>query len=321
MGPDPVVERLYVVEDLECRLLAPAEGAGVHALALDYAHERLHGGVVPRAGYRAHRGLDPGVAHRPPQEQRHVLRAVIRMVDAALGRPATRDRHPEGVVGELGRHAARHRPADYPARPDVEHHRQVEPSLVRAHVGDVGEPRPVGTVRAEVALDQVGGGVRLRRGGLPPALGPLGASPRGSDQAPLAHDSGHAFARRAHAVRPEPLEHLGRAEVAAPKPVHALDVARQLRVAQVASARPARAPCVVALARHLQRGAHLRDRPDALVHQDEGEPRPLRLGAYSCLLAKKALAFKSISFSRLSLSTSRFSLRFSSATWKGLSPG
>ena len=43
--------------------------------------------------------------------------------------------------------------------------------------------------------------------------------------------------------------------------------------------------------------------------------------AYSCLLAKKALAFKSISFSRLSRSFSLFSLRRSSAIWNGLASG
>lgn len=45
--------------------------------------------------------------------------------------------------------------------------------------------------------------------------------------------------------------------------------------------------------------------------------RELRL-LRSCLLAKKALAFNSISFSPLSLASSRFSLRFSSRIWNGL---
>ena len=40
VDPDPVVEALYVLEDLERRLLARLEGPRVHALRLDEAHER-----------------------------------------------------------------------------------------------------------------------------------------------------------------------------------------------------------------------------------------------------------------------------------------
>ena len=79
-------------------------------------------------------------------------------------------------------------------------------------------------------------------------------------------------------------------------------------------ARRPRSPRVVALARRLQRRAHLRHRPAAPVEEDELELGLLRRGPHSCLLAKKALAFKSISFSR-------FSLRRSSAIWNGLPSG
>lgn len=47
VGPYPVVEALDVLEDLERRPLSALEGARVHALGLDDAHERLHRRVVP----------------------------------------------------------------------------------------------------------------------------------------------------------------------------------------------------------------------------------------------------------------------------------
>lgn len=83
--PDPVVEALDVLEGLEGRALAALEGARVHAPGLDGAHERLHGGVVPGRRYRPHRRLDPGPPHRPAEQERGVLRAVVAVVHAALG--------------------------------------------------------------------------------------------------------------------------------------------------------------------------------------------------------------------------------------------
>ena len=88
-------------------------------------------------------------------------------------------------------------------------------------------------------------------------------------------------------------------------------------VAQVAPARPARAPRAAALPGDAGRRAHLRHAPAPLAEQDESEPRLLRLGACSRLLAKEALAFKGISLSLLSRSFPRLSRRRSPAIWKG----
>ena len=155
-------------------------------------------------------------------------------------------------------------------------------------------------------------------------LSPLGrlAHPRVVPVQPFsAHQARHALARGAHTGAPQLGEDLRSAVDAAAGGVYLGDLRRQLGVAPVARAGRPSSPRVVSLPGDLERGAHLRDRPCALVEHDESELGPLRLRAYSCLLAKKALAFKSISFSRLSRSTSRRSLRFSSATLKGLSSG
>ena len=178
-----------------------------------------------------------------------------------------------------------------------------------------------GPVRAEIAANQVRRGVGLRRGGLPLPLGAPRASARRPGPAVLAHQARHALARGAHTGAPQLGEDLRSAVDAAAGGVYLGDLRRQLGVAPVARAGRPSSPRVVSLPGDLERGAHLRDRPCALVEHDESELGPLRLRAYSCLLAKKALAFKSISFSRLSRSTSRRSLRFSSATLKGLSSG
>ena len=56
----------------------------VHALRLHDAHERLHGRVVPRRGYRAHVRADFVLAHGLGQQQRHVLGFVVEMVKNVL---------------------------------------------------------------------------------------------------------------------------------------------------------------------------------------------------------------------------------------------
>ena len=79
-------------------------------------------------------------------------------------RAPPRDRHLQRVVGGLGAHAARHRPADDHPRPYVHDGRRVEPAPMGPRVRDVGEPGPVRPVRAEIAAKQVRRGAGLRRG-------------------------------------------------------------------------------------------------------------------------------------------------------------
>lgn len=73
MDSRPVVDDLDVLEQIQRRLLAGGVCPGVHAFRLHDAHERLHGRVVPRRGYRAHRRADAVVAHGLWQKQGHVL--------------------------------------------------------------------------------------------------------------------------------------------------------------------------------------------------------------------------------------------------------
>lgn len=243
----------------------------------------------------------------------------IAVMHAPIGRVSPGQGHLQCLVCELGRDARAHRPAHYAARPYVHHERQVQPALPGLHASDVGEPRHVGAVRLEPAPRQV----RRRfapRGPLR-ARGPFGARARDAAPSALAHDAGHALARRARPERPQPHERLGRA-VDIPHLGSGLGYQfGELFVAQGVRAGRPRLPRVVALPGRLQRRAHLRHRPVHFVEEYELELRPLPRKAYSCLLAKKALAIKSISFSLFRRPFSRFSLRRSSAIWNGLASG
>ena len=266
-----------------------------------------------------HRWPYAAIAHGLGEQQRNALRAVIAVMDAPLWRVSPGHRHLQRLVGQLGGDVGARRPARYAPRPYVHHERQIQPALAGLDVGDAREPRRVGAAGLEPALDQVVR--RLPLGSALLARGPPGARARDAAPASLPHDAGHALARGAHPERPQPHERLGRA-VDAPDLVPDLGYRDgKLLVAHGVRARRARLPGVVALARRLQRRAHLRHRPARLVEGYELELGPLRRGPYSCLPAKKALAFKSISFSRLSRSFSLFSLRRCSAIWNGLASG
>ena len=319
MDPGPVVDDLDVLEQVQRGLLARGAGARVHAFRLRDAHERFRGRVVPRRRDRPHRRPDAAPSHGLGQEQRRVLRAVIAVMDASLWRVSPGQRHFQRLVGQLGGDVGAHRPARYAPRPYVHHERQIQPALAGLDVGDVREPRRVGAAGLEPALDQVVRGLPLGSALL--ARGPLGARARDAAPSALAHYARHALPRRANPHARQREERLRRA-VDAPNLIPDLGYRDgKLLVAHGVRARRARPPGVIALARHLQRRAHLRHRPIGLVGEYELELRPLRGKAYSCLLAKKALAFKSISFSRLGRSFSLFSLRRSSAIWNGLASG
>lgn len=57
---------------------------------------------------------------------------------------------------ELGAHVCRHRPADYGATPDVDHHGQIEKPSGCRQIGDVGHPELVRTIGMEVAPNKIG---------------------------------------------------------------------------------------------------------------------------------------------------------------------
>ena len=84
-----------------------------------------------------------------------------RVMDEPGARAAADDRRVEGRRDELGTHVGRHRPADDPAAPGVDDRGEVAGAAPRRQLGDVGDPEPVGALRREVAVDEVGEGLRV----------------------------------------------------------------------------------------------------------------------------------------------------------------
>ena len=220
----------------------------------------------------------------PPR--RGVLRSAVRTIHAAGGRGPSRNRHAQGAVRQVGRHARPHRPADDLARPHVHHDIQVQPPLMRPRAGDVSEPQPIGARGGEVALHQIGRGTSFQNALT--AAGLLGVSPGDATPTVFSHDARDAFSARTHAPSPQHPEDLGRSAGPAARLVLLPDHAGKLQIALVIRARRAAPPCTAALPGGLGGGARIGDAPN----RHEAESRLLRLCTYSCLLAKKALALK-----------------------------
>ena len=86
---------------------------------------------------------------------RTVLAATIRVVDAALRRPAQGDGHVQGADRQILLHPVADGPADHPARMEVQNDRQIDPAFACPDTGDVACPLLVGLARSEVLLQEI----------------------------------------------------------------------------------------------------------------------------------------------------------------------
>ena len=102
------------------------------------------------------------------------------------------------------------RPADDPAAPGVDDRGEVAGARAGRQLGDVGDPQPVGTLGAEVAVDEIGEGLGIlvadRRAHEPPAVDAREMVAPHQPGDPLARDVvpglGEVGVDPGHAVRP-----------------------------------------------------------------------------------------------------------------------
>ena len=88
---------------------------------------------------------------------RAVLTASIGVDDDARRSLAPPQRHLQGITDQPGRHPLRHSPAHHSACIQIEHHRQVKPTLICRDIGDVTDPLLVRSNGCKVLLQQIGG--------------------------------------------------------------------------------------------------------------------------------------------------------------------
>jgi hypothetical protein len=103
---------------------------------------------------------------------------------------AAPDGHLQGVQDQFGAQRPGGLPADQVAAKGVDDQGHIDKAGPGRHIGQVGDPQLIGSLRGEVPLHQVGGssGGRIRRGG------PLGLATADAFQAQLTHQPLHGAA-------------------------------------------------------------------------------------------------------------------------------
>src|SRR5215203_6769468 len=300
-----VVEDLDEIEDRRAQPGSGRPGVAVEQLAFQRGEEALGDGVVQRIPDRSHGSDEAGGVQAAAVGERGVLAAVVGVADQAGWRLSLADGHLQGVQDQFGAQVLGHRPANDPTRERVQDHGEVQPALVGALLGNVGDPELIGTGRCEPALDEIW---CRRRGGIAPGQ-PTTPPTVDALQAVLAHDAGDAFAADMDAQAQAQLGVDAWGAVGATAAV--MDLA-DLFAEQRIRPRPvgwwAAGPGVVARARHTEHAGELGDRVVGFLRIDQ----PVAAHRRSVSLAKKTAALRRISRSSRRSRTSRRSFRSSS---------
>ncbi len=133
-------------------MVGVVEPSPVDQFAFEGGEEALGHGVVVAIADRSHGGSDAELAASGPEAERGVLRALVGVMDRLSIRPASPDRHLEGLEVERGPEVGLHGPTDHAAADDVEHDGEIEEAPRRRYVSNVGDPELVLRHRVEVGF-------------------------------------------------------------------------------------------------------------------------------------------------------------------------
>ena len=210
------------------------------------------------------------------------------------------DRHPQCRQHDASAHPAAHRPAHDPARIEIHHHRQVQPSLMRGDIRDVGSPTLIGSMRREVPFKQI---LRHRMARITLRRDPK--APLRTSSKPLqSHQSCHLMATDADTRSDQFRMHPGTAIDTVTLGMHASNLRHQLSVSLRPIALRPGPPSVITTPRHVQQSAHHANRITTaaaintrILHLD-------RLAKYAAASLKKSRSFLTWPSSRLSVASS-----------------
>ena len=212
-------------------------------------------------------------------------------------RPASPDRHVQGIDHQLGPQVGGHRPAHHAAAEGIHHYGQIQKPRPGPDVGDIGNPELVRPVRRKVTIHQIRGSARpwlpMRRPSSPASAHPLHSH--------LFHQTRHPLARNTLALIRQFSSDPRRSIGASTPAMDPLDPGFQLRILLSSSRGWTLAPRIVPTGGNTQHSAHRDDGIALLVLAHELEDFP---GTEPVSRANQAVAFARIS-------RSRFSCRFS----------
>jgi len=189
-----IVPALDKLEGRECRLTLIRESMLDEQFAFERRVEALAHRVVVTITGRARRQRDGGFTTPLAKGYRRILTALVRVGNDAFG-PAAQDCHIERIQYQFRSQVRGHRPADDAPAENVEHDSEEKKSGQRRDIRDVCDPKLVGPLRFEVAIDEI------RRGTCAAVLNGCfeAFSPAGAVNLALSHDSCDALVADAKA--------------------------------------------------------------------------------------------------------------------------
>ena len=134
-----IVERFDVLENVGFRVRAILVVAMAGKFDFERSEEAFGHGVVVTVPSAAHATCDPRLVQKRLVVRRGVLASLVAVAEGAAAvavQSAPRERHLQSARGELPRESLPHRVADDAAAKQVQHNREVEPTLARRYVGD-----------------------------------------------------------------------------------------------------------------------------------------------------------------------------------------
>jgi hypothetical protein len=161
MAAGGIVPSLDVAEDYHPGLGLRCEAAPSQQLAFQCGEEAFAHGVVVSVTDRSHEWAHTGFRAAAAERQRCILGASVGVVDD-IARFALTNRHLQCRQDQLGPQMRLHRPADDPTAERIEHDSQIQEAGRRRDIGDVGDPKLVGTVGAKFRSTRSGAGRALR---------------------------------------------------------------------------------------------------------------------------------------------------------------
>lgn len=107
------------------------------------SEKAFNGRIIPAFSFTAHALLDVVGLKQCAILYTRILAAAIGMEKQSCSRAPIPQRRLECVDDEASIHRDFHGPADHAPRKEIEHNREVEPTLSRLHVGDIARPHSI----------------------------------------------------------------------------------------------------------------------------------------------------------------------------------
>jgi hypothetical protein len=194
-----IVKAPDVFEDFGAGLSSAVPLTVVNQFELEGSEEALRYRVVPAVSLAAHAAADSVPCQQPLIFRAGVLATAIRVMQQSLGRLSSCQCHVHRFQRKLSFQPFVQSPTDYPAREQIQDHRQIQPALESPQIGDVGDPAGVGCEHRKPPRQQIPCYCHsvVRVGGAAKAS----TLPR--TQACYAHQPRHALARRPLATHPQ----------------------------------------------------------------------------------------------------------------------